>query len=219
MLSSKVVVISKRGSERRKDLSERLAKGGITEYTIFDAVEPSASNDDYIFCLTGKKWKKCSLLKNMKKNEARKAIYLSHLLVLNKAKINGEKSIIILEDDIKFTGNLIEKIKEQPTDSLITFFDTSFIEDVYHKKKIPFRMYPCFEKGYQKIDRNKYKVWCTGCYLINDVEKTYDLFMKQDPRVLDKVYVNIQALSNCYLYMPSISSQDSRFFKDSVRNI
>ena len=55
--------------------------------------------------------------------------------------------------------------------------------------------------------------------LQNDVEKTYDLFMKQDPRVIDKVYVNIQALSNCYLYMPSLATQDSRFFKDSVRNL
>ena len=216
---SKVIVISKKGSERRNDLSERLAKGGITEYTIFDAIEPSGSNDDYIFCLTGKKWKKCGLLKNMKKNEARKAIYLSHLLVLNKAKINGEKSIMILEDDIKFTDNLIEKIKEQPKDSLITFFDTTWIEDVYHKKKVPYKMYPFFEKEYQKIDSNKYKVWCLGCYLINNVEKTYNLFIKQDARVVDKVYVNIQALSNCYLYMPSLATQDSRFFKDCVRNL
>lgn len=211
----KIVVISLKDSPRRKDLAERLLKGGITKYDIVDAQEPHRSNFDYINAMTygENDWCRDPRLKNERKNSSRQACYISHVdKVLWEAKAEGIEKILILEDDIKFKSNIMEIIEGglQPEDSLISFFDTTHIE-VIGSEIVP------FWDGFHHIDSELYRVWCAGCYLINDVNKVYDLIIRQPPRVYDKLLVNIQKSNKCYLYMPPICYQDRTKYVSNIK--
>jgi GR25 family glycosyltransferase involved in LPS biosynthesis len=214
MSEIKTVVISLIDSPRRKDLAERLLVGGITKYEIVDAQEPHRSNFDYIQAMTYGEhtWTKDSRLKNNRKNEARQACYISHVdRVLWEAKAEGLDKILILEDDIKFKSNLMEIINGglQPTDALISFYDSTHIEIIGDE------ILPYWE-GHHHINTDLYRVWCAGCYLINDVNKVYDLIIKQRPRVYDKLLVNIQKTHPCYIYFPPCCYQDRKSFDSNI---
>jgi GR25 family glycosyltransferase involved in LPS biosynthesis len=207
----KVYVISLANSNRREDLKERLAIGGITDYEIVDAQFPHQSNGEFIKALTGKDWSKDPRLKNETKNESRKACYISHVSqILVEANFAGEKEILVLEDDMVFKDNIFEALKTEPEDSLITFFDTTHIEQLENG------IVPYWE-GYHKIDNDHYRIWCAGCTKYNNVEKVVKLLFNDKPKVFDKMLINIQKKEKCFVRLPGICFQDRKTFISDIK--
>jgi len=205
-----VFVISRKESDRRKTIQERLAVGGITKFTIVDAYEPSEENDEIIKQFTHKRWTHDPRLKNMEKNEARKACYLSHVVLLQALFNEGINSAIICEDDIFFKQNCKDIILSSPKDGLLNFYDNTLIE-VIDKKS--------FEKpkGFIEID-NRFKVWCSGMIEYNDIKKTLQIFKSREPKVFDAILTNhIQKNYPCFLYSTDDIKQDRRTFESSIK--
>lgn len=209
----KVYVISLENSKRRDDLKQRLEIGGITDYEIVDAQEPHISNCDFIKSMTnGKIWTHDPRLKNEEKNQARMACYISHVdRVLMEAKLANEKEILILEDDIVFKScNILDICDTLPSDALIGFLDTTKLEYVNGA-----------EQGlccdWEKIDNSKLRVWCAGCYLVRDTSKVLDLILNSTPKVYDKLLIDpIQKHHTCYVHLPSVAKQDRNKFKSNI---
>ena len=191
-----VFIISRKCENSRKmTLQHRLAKGGINRFTIVEAYEPSEKNDDILKELTNKNWVFDSRLKNMKKNESRKACYLSHVLLLKALVDQGVNTCFIGEDDIYFKDDYSNLFKASPQDSLVNYYDNTHIE-VLDKKHF------CQEicNDFIRID-HKLKVWCLGLYEVNDCKKLLELLLQQSPRVIDAIHTNhIQRHYTTYLF-------------------
>jgi len=210
----KVVVISQKYSPRQATLRERLLKGGITNYEIVYAHEPHCWDEEYITSMNygHEHWRRDPRLKNERKNAARMACYISHVdKVLWEAHQAGLEKILILEDDIVFKSNIMTKLTNQPEDALISFFDTTHIESIDGSCIVP------YWEDFHKINVDKYRVWCAGCYLVNDVKKVYNLIIEQPPRVYDKLLIEIQKEHPCYLFMPPVCYQDREQFESTIK--
>lgn len=208
MNSYKVVVVSLVSSKRRDCLKERLALGGIREYEIIDALEPSPLLDDRLQALTGSEWTNDPRLKNMDKNEARKACYLSHV-----QKVLGkyDEPLIVLEDDIVFKSPLTD-LPPLPEDASIGFLDGTKIEKF---KGYDFcESYSC---GWLPISTSQFRVWCSGCYICPDPKRLYNTIISQTPKVYDKLLIDcFQRDAKSYVYLPIIAKQDRRSFKSTI---
>ena len=191
-----VFIISRKLDFNRKiTLQDRLAKGGISKFTIVDAYEPSVENDKIIRELTNNNWVFDSRLKNMQKNESRKACYLSHMLLLKALVDQGINTCFIGEDDISFKDDYSDLFKSSPQDSIVNYYDNTHIE-VLDKKNFCQEM--C--NDFIRIDY-RFKAWCTGLMEINDTKRLLEIFLQQSPRVLDALHTShIQKHYVTYLF-------------------
>jgi GR25 family glycosyltransferase involved in LPS biosynthesis len=191
-----VFIISRKMEFNRKiTLQDRLNKGGIDKFTIVDAYEPSEENDKILRELTNKNWVFDCRLKNMEKNESRKACYLSHVLLLKALVDQGINTCFIGEDDIYFKDDYSDVFKSSPQYSLVNYYDNTHIE-ILDKKNF------CQELGndFIRID-HRFKVWCTGFYEINDCKKLLEILIQQQPKVYDGLHTNhIQRYYVTYLF-------------------
>lgn len=191
-----VFIISRKLEFGRKiTLQDRLAKGGINRFTIVDAYEPSVENDKIIRDLTNKNWVFDSRLKNMEKNESRKACFLSHVLLLKALVDQGINTCFIGEDDIYFKDDYSDLFKASPQDSLVNYYDNTHVE-IFDNKNF------CQELGndFIRID-HRFKAWCLGLYEINDCKRLLTILLQQSPRVVDALHVNhIQKHYVTYLF-------------------
>lgn len=207
----KVVVISLRDSERRKTLQERLKKGGIDEYEVIDAQIPHPSNDEFIEQLAhGKFWRNDARLKNLSKMASRKACYISH--VSNVLYEFGELPLLILEDDIVFKSSLVD-IPPIPEECDVGFLDGTHIE--IKESGAIVEDYSC---GWKLIDTNKFRVWCLGCYIVPNPKKIYETIVNENPRVIDKMFIDLfQKEGKSYVYLPIVCKQDRETFESNIK--
>ena len=190
-----VFIISRKCENGRKmTLQHRLAKGGINRFTIVEAYEPSEENDDILKELTNKNWVFDCRLKNMKKNESRKACYLSHVILLKALVDQGINTCFIGEDDIYFKDDYSNLMKASPQDSLVNYYDNTCVE-ILDKNF-------CQELGndFIRID-HKFKVWCLGLYEVNDCKRLLEILLQHAPKVIDGLHTNhIQRHYITYLF-------------------
>ena len=102
--------------DRQNTLAQRLFYGGITNFNQIEAIKPCSKEVKDL-----QNWIFDPRLKNMGKNESRKACYLSHIKALEQA---GDKPCLILEDDIIFKKpNIIKEVIDMiPNDAVSVFF-------------------------------------------------------------------------------------------------
>jgi len=106
-----IVLTCKASNNRLDTLEERLNKGGIYDYRIFNAIEYDDFSDTLIEEIgNGQSWFNCSLMKNEKKIKARKSVYLSHIAILADCIDKGINEVLVLEDDITFIDIDIQEI-------------------------------------------------------------------------------------------------------------
>ena len=191
-----VFIISRKLDFNRKiTLQDRLAKGGISRFTIVEAYEPSEKNDDILKELTNKNWVFDCRLKNMKKNESRKACYLSHVLLLKSLVDQGINTCFIGEDDIYFKDDYSDLFKSSPQDSVVNYYDNTCVE-VLDKRNFCQEM--C--NDFIRIDW-RFKVWALGFYEVNDCKRLLEIILQQSPRVVDSLHTNhIQRHYITYLF-------------------
>jgi len=210
------VISLESATDRRSTLTQRLAQGGIYEYTIWNATEPHPDNDSEIERITGRQWRRDPRLKNMRKNDARKGCYLSHLYLLKHLIDNNINEALILEDDIEFTADITEILYKQPEDSLISFLDTTHIENIggFHNPTWVGDNWLLLDK-YSGI-----RCWCAACYYVNNISKLYYNIIVNQPKVYDAVLIQyIQRDHKTYLYFPAIriAKQDRSSFESSIK--
>jgi hypothetical protein len=189
------VLTCKESKDRLETLEERLNKGGIYEYRIFNAMEYSEDSDRIIKALgNGKDWFNCSLMKNEKKIKARKSVYLSHLSILAYCMDNDINEVLVLEDDIVFKDiDITEELKDIPNDCFVATFDRTWIRGEGFPQK----------NGFWKIGKGL-EAWGLCCYYCTDVNRLFNYLTKQRPKVIDKLYVQLyQNSGECYLYFDS----------------
>lgn len=190
-----IVLTCKASAIRLETLEDRLNKGGIYDYRIFNAIEYDEFTDTFIKEVgNGEDWFNCSLMKNEKKIKARKSVYLSHLAILASCIDNDINEVLILEDDIKFMNiDITEELKNLPSDCFVATFDTTWLRG----KEFPNK------NGFWKIGK-KLQCWGLGCYYISDVKRLYEYLTNQRPKVVDKLFVKLyQDSDECYLYYNS----------------
>ena len=190
-----IVLTCNASSIRLETLEDRLNKGGIYDYRIFNAIEYDDFTDTFIKQVgNGEDWFNCSLMKNEKKIKARKSVYLSHLAILSYCMDNDINEVLVLEDDIKFMNiDITEELKNLPSDCFVATFDTTWLRGEGFPNK----------NGFWKIGK-KLQCWGLGCYYCTDVKRLYEYLTNQKPKVIDKLYVKLYQDSNeCYLYYNS----------------
>lgn len=210
------VISLESATDRRATLQERLNKGGIYDYTIWDATEPHPDNDSEIERITNRQWKHDPRLKNMIKNECRKACYLSHIGLMKHLIDNGINDALILEDDIEFTKDITDILYKQPKDSLISFLDTTHIENMggFHNPTWVGDNWLLLDK-YSGI-----RCWCSGASYVSNISKLYYNLIVNPPKVYDKCLIDyIQRDHKTYLYFPAIriAKQDRTSFESSIK--
>ena len=214
-----VVISQKNAKDRRATLDERLEYGGITKYRVFDAITSKDVevydrmwNDEDIVYPFGV-WKHDPRLKNKRKNTSRIACYLSHSTVIKRA--DPSEKLVILEDDIYFKKQDVFDITLGivPEDCFIAFWDCTHIE--YLDKT--WNIYKT--SGWYKIDPTKVRVWCAGCYLINNVEEVQKVLNdKKEGRVWDKCLIDyFQKNYPCYIWLAPSCYQDRNTFESSIK--
>ncbi len=210
------VISLETATDRRATLTQRLNKGGIYDFVIFNAIEPSPNNDSEIQRITGMAWKQDPRLKNLRKNEARKSCYLSHLYLMKHLIDNNINEALILEDDIEFNADITDILYNQPTNSLINYLDTTHIEK---------RSGYCNPTWYGEnwLELNKYsgiRCWCSGALYLTDITKLYYNLIIHPPKVYDKCLIDyIQRDHKTYLYFPVIRivKQNRTEFESSIK--
>jgi hypothetical protein len=200
-----VFVISLIDSPRRLTLKDRMKEGGIDEYEVIDAEEVDDNLDVRLKEMNSIDWRRCSLMKNMRKDKSRKACYLSYVKLLRKCIDEGIEECLICEDDIIFKGNVIDALSSSPMDSVMSFFDTTRIDGKYNKD----------HNGWSYIDG--FDVWCLGCSYYHNIFKIYWELVNNPPKVVDKMIIQyIQRDYKTYLYLPSICKQDRKSFDSDI---
>jgi len=202
--------------DRRATLEERLNRGGIYEYTIWDASGPDLLNEAEIYKICGREWKRDPRLKNMRKNDARMGCWLSHIKLMKHLIDQGINEALILEDDIEFTKDITDILYRQPKDSLISFLDTTHIENIggFHN--------PTWV-GDNWLSLDKYsgiRCWCSGALYINNLTKVYYNLIVNTPKMYDKCLIDyIQKDHKTYLYFPveRVAKQDRRSYESSIK--
>ena len=190
-----IVLTCKASNNRLDTLEERLNKGGIYDYRIFNAIEYDEFSDTLIEEIgNGQPWFSCSLMKNEKKIKARKSVYLSHLAILADCISNGINEVLVLEDDVTFIDiDITEELMNLPSDCFVATFDTTWLRGEGYPNK----------NGLWKIGK-KLECWGLACYYVTDVKRLYEYLTNQRPKVMDKLFVKLyQDSGDCYLYYNS----------------
>ncbi len=210
------VISLETATDRRATLQERLNKGSIFDYTIWDATAPDPNNEAEIYKITNREWKKDPRLKNMRKNEARIACWLSHLKLMKHLIDNNINEALILEDDIELSADITDILYRQPEDSLINFLDTTHIENMggFHNPT-------WFQDNWLLLDKySGIRCWCSGAYYITDITKLYYNLIVNTPKMYDKCLIDyIQKDHKTYLYFPveRVAKQDRRSYESSIK--
>ena len=201
-----VYVISLPNSPRRETLQERLLKGGIEDYEIWNAIEPYEGIETDIFHITNLEWSKCSLLKNERKNRCRQACWLSHITLLQHLVQNNINEALILEDDIVFKENIYSKLASIPLDSVASFLDRTWkIEGTI----------PEGDEDWKRID--KCRVWCAGAIYYHNISKVILELISHRPKLWDKCLIDyIQKNHPTYYLNPKIVIQDRNTFTSTI---
>lgn len=207
------IVLTCEASNNRLDtLEERLNKGGIYDYRIFNAIEYDDFSDTLIEEIgNGETWFNCSLMKNEKKIKARKSVYLSHIAILADCIDNGINEVLVLEDDIKFIDiDITEELMKMPSDCFVATFDTTWLRGEGYPNN----------NGFWKIGK-KLECWGLGCYYVRDVKRLYEYLTNQRPKVVDKLFVKLyQDSGDCYLYYNSWKTvRQNRMLFESTINV
>ena len=209
-----VFIISKPTAyDRRLTLEDRLNKGGITRFTIVDAYYPNVENDKIINDITNKKWVHDSRLKNLIKNDRRKACYLSHVMLLKVLVKEGITTCFIGEDDICFKDNYTDAFLSSPQDSLINYYDNTLVQIISKKGFVQE-----LKNDFIEIDTLLLKTWTLGFYEVNNTEKLLEIMLSQTPKVIDGIHCNhIQKHYLCYLWRGHKKCyQDRKTFESSI---
>lgn len=205
-----IVLTCEASSNRLETLEDRLNKGGIYDYRIFNAIEYNDFSDTLIKEIgNGEEWFSCSLMKNEKKIKARKSVYLSHLAILADCIYNDINEVLVLEDDIRFMDiDITEELKNIPNDCFVATFDRTWLRGKGYPNK----------NGYWKIGKGL-ACWGLCCYYCTDVKRLYSYLTSQRPKVVDKLFVKLyQDSEDCYLYFDSIKTikQDRSMYNSTI---
>jgi GR25 family glycosyltransferase involved in LPS biosynthesis len=126
--------------------------------------------------------------------------FLSHM----KALSQFTKPLLILEDDFWTTGNLKDRIlKDVPKDWDILFLGG------FHQVKPNKEFNP--KLGWNKIDTNLIKYWCTHAYIVRNPKELLKMIRKngKKPTTLDSYYnKNIFNKLNVYFHFNSLVTQN-----------
>ena len=197
-------------TDRRETLADRLSKGGIYDFNVWDAISPSTINEYDIYSLTHREWWRDPRLKNERKNLSRKCCYLSHMKLLEYLISRGVNEALVLEDDISFDTDITEMLYNQPKDSLITFLDTTHIEGNPVEDAT-------WIGDYLLLRDSGVRAWCSGCMYISDVKKVFFNISCNKPKVYDKCLIDyIQKDFKTYLLYKSMCIQDRKTFASSI---
>jgi len=213
MVDCSVKVITIEGCEDRLvDLTVRLSKGGIQNYNIFYGINKNDIlsyqkiynfSQDIVYPFG--KWNKDSRLKNINTNLCRIGCYLSHYNIL---KNSLDKPILICEDDIYFTNSIVNSLNSIPDDCFLAIYDCSHIEGNLNGD------------GWVKINPNKFRVWCTGCYYVKYPNKLVDILNNTKSKVYDKCLIDsVHKVYPCYIYLEKnkgICYQDRKNFISKI---
>lgn len=130
---------------------------------------------------------------------------LSHLKIIESAKKDNLKNILILEDDVEFNKNINElffQYKSQiPTWDFLYFGGNHAMNNHYmHPSKCPI-----------KISNNIYKIreaYAIHCYAVssNLYDELLNLYNKME-RPIDVLYSEIQPRVNSYIIIPPLAWQ------------
>lgn len=210
------VISLETATDRRNTLEERLNRGGIYDYEIWNATGPDLFNDSEIYKITGREWKQDPRLKNVRKSDSRKACYLSHLLLMKHLIDKGINEALILEDDIEFTADITDILYRQPKNSLVSFLDTTHIE-----KRGGYTNPTWVDENWLLLNNcSGIRCWCAGAYYITDITKVYYNLIVNPPKVYDKCLIDyIQKDFKTYLYftVERIAKQDRRSYESSIK--
>ena len=213
-------VITCEGNEDRLvTLHERLEFGGLKDYEIvngtlgeeierYQKIWKHAQEKEIIYPFGT--WSKCALLKNKGKNFHRIACFLSHYNILQKYKI----PTIICEDDIYFKKKDIVPIslKTLPEDCFMAHWDATHIE-LLDKSWIINK-----SSGWYRIEPEKARVWCSGCYYVADPQKFVDVLDKNQSKVYDKCLIDYcHKHYPCYIWLSPSCYQDRDSFMSSIK--
>lgn len=179
----KIYIINlKRRSDRKNKLINKLENAKINNYEFIDAID----GDDEKIKNNFKKLKKENYTKI--KTSGHYACLLSHIYVIEKAIENNYEQILILEDDIQFIDNFLDKIKK------IKLFKYDL---VYLGGLIP-------EYKFLMTDWCKHNsIICTYSYIINkniynDILSIYKTYLNYADILLKK-YIQNNINYNVYL--------------------
>jgi GR25 family glycosyltransferase involved in LPS biosynthesis len=129
---------------------------------------------------------------------------------------NNINEALILEDDIELSADITEILYRQPKDSLISFLDTTHIENMggFHNPTWVNENWLLLDK-YSGI-----RCWCAACYFVADIKKVYYNLIVNAPKLYDKCLIDyIQKDFKTYLYFPAIriAKQNRTEFESSIK--
>lgn len=203
--------------DRRATLEERLNSGGIYDYEIFNATIPNSNNDSEIVKLTGREWHTEPRLKNMRKNNARKACYLSHLKVMKHAIDNGINEALILEDDILLNTDITTIINTQPKDAVMSFMDTTLVKP---RKYRSYKADPTWVGDWLLLNnKSGVRCWCSGACYYTNIKLVYNHMISNIPKSIDLSLIDyIQKDFITYVYLPKtkLIYQDRKHYKSGL---
>jgi hypothetical protein len=171
-----------RREDRKKEMIEKLEQVNITDYEFIEAVD-------------GLDEKVMNEFNELKKNDKFKIItsghyacLLSHIRAIQKAKENNYLNIMILEDDVIFCENFIDKLNIQ-----VPKYDMIYLGGIIDKKKIflnNWNNYNCimgaygyilncslYEKVLNDLEKDKYYI---DLYYIKNIQKKYNVILLDD---------------------------------------
>ena len=153
-----------RRPERKEEMIKKLEQNNITQYEFIEAIDGSESNILEQF----NKLKSNSNFPII--TSGHYACLLSHINAIKKAKENNYLNIMILEDDIIFCGNFIDKIKN----ITIPEYDMIYLGGISSKIKI-------FMNNWGKVN----KIMGAYAYVLN--KSIFDDVLEQLEKIEDYV--------------------------------
>lgn len=176
-----------RRTDRKKEMIEKLEKAGINNYEFIEAIDGQDLNIIEEFNLFNKlNLKKKSQLEIV--TSGHYACLLSHIKAIKKAKENNFSNIMILEDDVDFTNDFLNKLNIQ-----VEKYDIIYLGGIIDKKKIflnNWSNYDCIMGAYGYILNNSLydkiltdmekKKYYIDLYLIKNIQKNYKVILLND---------------------------------------
>jgi glycosyl transferase family 25 len=171
-----------RRTDRKNEMIKKLEQANITKYEFIEAYDGINVNIVNEF-------------EELKKNTQFKIItsghyacLLSHLKAIKKAKMNNYQNIMILEDDVIFSDNFLEKLNIQ-----VCKYDMIYLGGIIDKKKIflnNWNNYNCIMGAYgyilnkslydiiiESLEKDKYYI---DLYFIKNIQKNYRTVLLDD---------------------------------------
>ena len=184
-----------RREDRWKETSEELNKWGLSEcVSRYSAIDGNTLSNDTVI------------------NNGELGILNTHIKIINEAKENNYKNILILEDDIEFTEE-IENIDEYmsliPSDWDMIYFGGN------HNKHMGNNINLINDKI---IKLNE--TYGIHCVAINN--SIYDLILEvinRKSKPIDVYYADIQKSYECYGFNPSMALQRESFSDIQNKNV